>query len=162
MKHLLITTIATVLLVDYVALIGDENNPLITGSIVEKALRYAIKKPTGKLNQADLDKEVWRLDFRGASRTDSGFKEVLKIKRGKNLLFNNHSRITDAGLKEVAKLKHLEGLSLMQTEITDAGIKEIAKLRKINGLNFQNTKVSSVGVARLQKAPPKCRILCKS
>lgn len=44
----------------------------------------------------------------------------------KEILFNRIARITDAGLKEVAKLKHLEGLSLMETQITDAGLQELA------------------------------------
>ena len=132
---------------------------LITDPVIEAGFRSAIKKPLGQLTQADLKKEVWRLDFRFTRVTDAGLMEISKLTGIKELLFNFEARITDAGLKEIAKLRQLEGLSLMETSITDEGLKEVARLKNLKGLNLQRTKVTSAGIAALRKALPKCRIL---
>ncbi|MBC8326373.1 MAG: hypothetical protein H8E27_12190 [Verrucomicrobia subdivision 3 bacterium] len=106
--------------------------PLIADPIVEKAIRGSLKKPVGKLTEADLEKV-----------------EVL-------LLFR--TQITDAGLKEVAKLQKLKTLSLFRTQITDAGLKEVAKLHHLEGLNLLGTQVTKAGVAELKRALPNCKI----
>jgi len=70
--------------------------------ILEKAVRRELKKPTGKLTEADLAK-VTALSFRGTKITDSGLKEVAKLQKlGRLILFNN-SQITDAGVAELKK-----------------------------------------------------------
>ena len=101
--------------------------------ILEKAVRSELKKPTGKLTEADLVK-VTALSLRG-------------------------TKITDSGLKEVAKLQKLETLDLNTTQITDAGLQELAKLQKLGRLIlFNNSQITDVGVAELKKALPSCEI----
>ena len=101
--------------------------------ILEKAVRKELKKPTGELTKADLEK-VTALSFRG-------------------------TKITDSGLKEVAKLQKLETLDLNTTQITDAGLKELAKLQQLGRLIlFNNSQITDAGVAELKKALPSCEI----
>ena len=52
----------------------------------------------------------------------------------------HRTQITDTGLKEVAKLKRLKTLGLWNTKITDAGLKDIAKLQRLTYLNLQINK----------------------
>lgn len=125
---------------------------VIADRVVENRFRMAINKMTEELDEADLEKEFWRLDFRNAPISDEGLKEVAKIKQVKNLLFDGAAVFTDAGLKEVSKLSRLEGLSLMGTDITDAGLNELSNLQNIDNLNLQNTNVTSAGLTRLLKA----------
>ena len=100
--------------------------------IVEQAIREQLEKPTGELTEADLGK-------------------VTKLKL-------NSTRITDSGLKEVTKLKQLKELYLVSTKITDEGLKEVAQLKQLRSLDLSFTKSTPAGVAELQKALPKCRI----
>ena len=123
----------------------------ISSSIVESSLRAAIKKPDGELNSRDLQKEIWRLDFRFAAVTDEDLKDVPKLAHVKEILFNHSAKISDSGLKEIAKLRHLEGLSLMETQITDAGLQHLAPLKNINSLNLQKTAITSDGLNKLLK-----------
>ena len=81
--------------------VSPADEKLIADPIVEKAVRRELQKPTGKLNEAGLEK-VFRLDL-------------------------DRTQITDAGLKELAKLLSLEELYLVNTQITDAGLAELKK-----------------------------------
>ena len=114
------------------SVLAADKKPLIADPIVEKAIREKIKKPTGELTKADLDK-VTRIHL-------------------------HTTKITDAGLKEVAKLQQLTHLYLGDTQITDEGLKEVAKLKKLTILYLYGTKVTDAGVAELKKALPKCEI----
>ena len=69
--------------------------------ILEKAVRSELKKPTGKLTEADLEK-VTELHL-------------------------HHAPITDAGLVELAKLQNLTDLYLSDTQVTEAGVAELKK-----------------------------------
>ena len=95
-----------ILMVIAVAVVGQsvlaaDKKPLIADPIVEKAVQKELKKPEGKLTDADLEK-VTRL-------------------------FLVSTKITDAGLKEVAKLQQLKYLYLFNTQITKAGVAELKK-----------------------------------
>ena len=81
--------------------VSPADEKLIADPIVEKAVRRELQKPTGKLNEAGLEK-VFRLDL-------------------------DRTQITDAGLKELAKLLSLQELYLVNTQITDAGLAELKK-----------------------------------
>ena len=83
------------------SVLAADKKPLIADPIVEKAIREELKKPTGELTEADLEK-VRRLS-----------------------LFN--IQITDTGLKEVAKLQQLTTLYLRGTQVTKAGGAELKK-----------------------------------
>ena len=73
----------------------------ITNPIVEEAIRNSLKKPEGKLTEADLAK-VTELNLRGP-------------------------KITDAGLKDIAKMQQLTRLRLSRTKVTKAGVAELQK-----------------------------------
>ena len=129
---------------------------VITNSIVEKAIRNRLNKPTGELTKTDLEK-VFILELPQTEITDVSLKEVVKCKNIK-LLNLDKTEITDAGLKEIAKLQQLTDLYLAGTKITAAGLKEIAKMQKLTTLFLDDTNITDAGVAEFKKALPKCTI----
>ena len=137
--------------------VSQADEKLIADPIVEKAVRRELQKPTGKLNEADLEK-VTSLDLTFTKITDVGLKEVAKLQKLTSLGLAR-TQITDAGLKELTKLRNLKKLSLRGTQITDAGLKEVAKLQKLEMLNLTGTKVTKEGVTELKKALPNCLII---
>ncbi len=72
-----------------------------SAKVIEAAIRRTIKKPTGELTKADLEKV-----------TTLGF---------------NSTKITDAGIKDIAKLQKLERLWLSDAKITRKGAFELSK-----------------------------------
>ena len=168
--------------------VSPADEKLIADPIVEKAVRKKLKRPEGKLTEADL-KKVTHLDLRGTKIlgateiTDEGLKEVAKLQQLTSLNLRDNTKITNTGLKEVAKLEKLtwlhlsntvitnadlkelaklqklKSLNLNSTQITDAGLKELAKLQKLELLFLNSTKVTKAGVAELKKALPNCEIL---
>jgi hypothetical protein len=142
------------------AMAGDPNpssrdepatgNPLLSDSIVEKAIRKSIKKPNGDLNQADLEK-VTHLVLANTGVTDAGLKELPKLPNLSSLALAFCRNVTDAGLKHVAMCEQLTTLSLVFTKVTDAGLDDVAKLSKLTSLGLSNTRVTEAGVIRLKK-----------
>ena len=153
----------------------------IADPIVEMEIRRQIRKPTGELTEADLEK-VTELSFSHNTRiTDECLKEVAKLPRLRGLGLWD-TKITDAGLKEVAKLAQLERINLGGTKITDsrpqgklaklkkltylnlryitritnAGLKELVKCKQLRELYLGHTQITDT--AELQKALPKCKI----
>ena len=104
----------------------------IANPIVEKAIRKQIKKPTGELTEANLEKVTE--------------------------LYLNDTKITDAGLEDLTKLKNLTDLPLSRTKITDAGLKDTAKMQQLTRLSLNYTGITDAGAAELKKAMPKCKI----
>jgi len=121
----------------------------IADPIVEKEIRRQLKKPTGELNRADLEK-VTKLSLNVTQITDEGLNEVIKLPKLRGLALWD-TKITDAGLKEVIKLKHLNYLNLGGTKITDAGLKELAKLKNLTELNLRYTQITDAGLKELAK-----------
>ena len=117
--------------------------------IVEKEIRRQLKKPTGELNMAELEK-VTKLSLNVTQITDEGLNEVIKLPKLRGLALWD-TKITDAGLKEVIKLKHLSYLNLGGTKITDAGLKELAKLKSLTELNLRYTQITDAGLKELAK-----------
>jgi len=138
------------------SVVAADEKPLIADPIVEKAVRESLKKPTGELTEADLEK-VTVVYFNGTKITDAGLKELAKLQQLERLSLRD-TQITDAGLKEMAKFKQLERVYLGSPNITDAGLKEVAKLKQLEWLHLSSTQITKTGVAELQKALPKCRI----
>ena len=60
------------------SVLAADKKPLIADPIVEKELRYRLKKPTGELTDADLAK-VTLLGLSFIKITDAGLKEVTKL-----------------------------------------------------------------------------------
>ena len=160
---------------------SDPIEKLIADPIVEKAIRSSLKKPEGKLTEADLEK-VTDLDLHNTFITDAGLKEVVKLQQLK-LLDLFRTQVTDEGLKDLAKLQHLTILILSLTNTTDAGLEDVAKLQKLTRLALEDTNISDAslknlvklkrleslwlydtnvtkaGAAELQKALPSCEII---
>ena len=86
------------------SVLAADKKPASSGqsAIIEKEIRRVLKKPTGELTKSDLE----------------------KVRR---LSFYYSTKITDTGLKEVAKLKQLTTLRLLFTKVTKAGVAELKK-----------------------------------
>ncbi|MDP7052545.1 MAG: hypothetical protein QF600_11505 [Verrucomicrobiota bacterium] len=121
--------------------------------VIEAAIRVELKKLTGKLTEADLEK-VTSLNLNNTIMLDEGLKELPKLRYLR--LFG--TLISDAGLKELTKRQQLTAIDLGLTQISDAGLKELPKLKKLRSLNLNDTKVTKAGVAELKKALPNCEI----
>jgi len=103
---------------------------LIADPIVEKAIRKEIKKPTGELTKADLEKVT-----------------------GLNLGFNKLTEVP----KGLEKLTQLKTLWLYANNLTD--VKVLEKLTKLESLYLDdNPALTKAQIAQLQKALPKCEI----
>ena len=110
------------------ALVGCGKN--IADPVVEKAIREAIRKPKGKLTEADLEK-VTRLALNGNQLTEVP--------------------------KELEKLSQLEKLALYENQLTD--FEGLEKLTKLESLWIRNSPdLTKAQIAELQKALPKCKI----
>ena len=101
----------------------------IANPIVEKAIRKQIKKPTGELTEADLEK-VTRLDIR-----DNGLTDV----------------------KGLEKLTQLTSLDLRDNKLTD--VKVLEKLTQLTYLDLSNNPdLTTTQINQLKKTMPKCLI----
>jgi len=103
---------------------------IIADPIVEKAIRKSLKKPTGELTKADLEK-VARLSLK-----------------------NNQLTELPKGLE---KLTNLEGLYLANNRLTEVtGLEKLTQLKELSvESDFDLTKAQ---IDELQKALPKCEI----
>ena len=134
-----------------VVLDDPEAKVIITDPIVEKAIRKRLRKPTGELAKADLEK-VTTLSLGYSKLTDAGLKEVGKLQQLTSLDLSVCKQITDAGLMEVARLQQLTSLNLFFCkQITDSGLKEVAKLEKLTELALFATKITDAGLKEIAK-----------
>ena len=113
----------------------DTGETIITGTpakfnpIVEKAIREQLKKPTGELTKADLEK-VKALDF-------------------------SSNKLTSVNGLE--KLTQLTMLNLEDNQLTD--VKGLENLTKLNGLHLSNNPaLTKAQIDELKKALPNCYI----
>ena len=164
MRHIL-------LMIAVGALVGCGKN--IADPVVEKAIREAIRKPKGKLTEADLEK-VTILDLRSNKLTDvTGLEKLTKLKE----LYLAKNQLTN--VKGLEKLWQLTRLHLHSNQLTD--VKGLEKLTQLTHLNLTSNKLTSVTglenltqlthlylenspdltkaqIDELQKALPKCKI----
>ena len=139
----------------------------------EETIRNELKKPTGELTKADLEK-VTELNLEKNQLTDvKGLEKLTQLKwlgldnneltdvKGlENLtqltelyLFNN--KLTS--VKGLEKLTQLTVLSLLDNQLTD--VKGLAKLKKLNWLDLEyNPDLTKAQIDPLKKALPKCII----
>ena len=101
----------------------------IANPIVEKVIRAQLKKPTGELTQADLEKVP-------------------------GLSLESH-QLTD--VKDLEKLPQLKALDLSSNKLTS--VNGLEKLTQLTMLNLEdNPDLTKAQIAGLKKALPKCNI----
>jgi internalin A len=145
----------------------------IADPIVEKAVREELKKPTGELTEADLEKvtylklddnkltsvkglekltQLTKLNFRDNQLTDvTGLEKLTQLE----LLILGHNQLTD--VKGLENLTQLKTLILSFNKLTDVrGLEKLTQLRELV-LTF-NPDLTKAQIAELQKALPNCRI----
>jgi Leucine-rich repeat (LRR) protein len=149
------------------------NEKLIADPIVEKRIRTELRKPTGELTEADLEK-VTELNLVGYQLTDvKGLEKLTKLKE----LSLDGNQLTDVkGLEKLTKLKELslpfnqltnvkglekltqlKELYLQANQLTD--VKGLEKLTNLEGLYLEgNPDLTKAQIDELKKALPKCRI----
>ena len=129
---------------------------LITDPIVEKAIRKSLKKPTGDLTKADLEK-VTMLGIEGFEKNN----QLTDVPEGlENLpqlwyLSLSINKLTD--VKGLENLTQLEELKLDRNQLTD--VKGLENLTHLKELYLQgNPDLTKAQIDELQKALPKCKI----
>ena len=145
----------------------------IANPIVEKAIRKELKKPTGELTKADLEKmtklflesskltsvksleKLTQLTYLGLldnQLTDvKGLEKLTQLK----VLFLSHNELTD--VKGLEKLTQLKELDLVGNQLTS--VKGLEKLAKLTSLNLKdNPNLTEAQIAELEKGLPNCKI----
>ncbi len=93
------------------------------------------------------------LDLSGTKITNSGLKEVSKIKSLMCLILNNNSNITDEGISNL-ELPNLRVLSLSSTRVTDAGVSVLTGMPSLTSIDISNLdKVTVKSIHELSKLP---------
>ena len=123
----------------------------IADPIVEKAIREKLKKPTGELTVADLEKVMYlKLD-------DNKLTSVKGLEKLTQLTKLNLSQNELTDVKGLEKLTQLKSLMLQNNQLADVkGLEKLAKLEELNLYN--NPDLTKAQIATLQRALPKCRI----
>jgi len=146
---------------------------LIVDPIVEKAIRESLKKPTGELTEADLEK-VTELELDRKQLTSvKGLEKLTQLES----LHLPHNKLTNVkglenltqlkelplddnqltSVKGLEKLTQLEGLWLPRNQLTD--VKGLEKLTRLTELDLMdNPALTKAQIDELQKALPKCKI----
>ena len=125
---------------------------LITDPIVEKKIRIKLKKLTGELTEADLEK-ITHLSFYGQVLTEVP-KELEKLTQLERLGLHTN-QLTD--LKGLEKLTKLEALDLMDNQLTS--VKGLENLTQLERLYLKdNPDLTKAQIDQLQKALPNCKI----
>ena len=123
----------------------------IANPIVEKVIRAQLKKPTGELTQADLEK-VPGLSLESHQLTD--VKDLEKLSQLKGLDLSSNKLTSVNGLE---KLTQLTMLNLEDNQLTD--VKGLENLTKLNGLHLRdNPDLTKAQINELKKALPNCYI----
>ena len=145
----------------------------IANPIVEKVIRAQLKKPTGELTQADLEK-VPGLSLESHQLTD--VKDLEKLPQLKALDLSSNKLTSVNGLEKLTKLTMLnlndnqltdvkglenltqvERLHLESNQLTSVkGLENLKQLKKLNLKN--NPDLTKAQIDQLQKALPKCKI----
>ena len=128
-----------------------------SAKVIEAAIRKRIKKPTGELTKADLEKVSW-LNVRGTGRPSAlqltdvkGLEKLTLLKE----LYLQDNQLTD--VKGLEKLTKLTELRLENNQLTD--VKGLEKLTKLKTLwLIDNPDLTKAQIDQLKKALPKCKI----
>ena len=120
--------------------------------VIEKAIREELKKPTGGLTEADLEK-VKSLRLSNKQLTSvKGLENLTQL----TLLDLTANKLTD--VKGLEKLTQLKELRLERNQLTD--VKSLEKLTQLELLWLHdNPALTKAQIDELDKALPNCRIL---
>ena len=111
---------------------------LITDPIVEKAIREELKKPTGELTKADLEKvTLLILSYTELTEVPKELENLTQLR--KLYLWNN--KLTD--VKSLKKFTKLERLNLSGNQLTELP-KGLEKLTKLRALHLGDNKLTDV------------------
>tara|TARA_B100001123_G_scaffold299299_1_gene333844 strand:- start:287 stop:748 length:462 start_codon:yes stop_codon:yes gene_type:complete len=134
------------------SVLGADKKPLIADPIVEKAIRKSLKKTTGELTKADLEKVTGLVLF-NKQLTDVP-KELEKLTQLSSLYLHVNKLTSVKGLE---KLTQLRLLNLYNNKLTD--VKGLEKLNQLTWLDLRgNPDLTKAKIAELQKALPNCKI----
>jgi len=148
---------------------------IIDDPIVEKEIRRQLKKPTGELNRADLEKVTKLVLYENKlTELSKGLEKLTQLEE----LHLGHNQLTDVrGLEDLTKLwymnlfdnrltklpKGLEKLDQLKTlnlndnKLTD--VKGLEKLAQLTRLYLaSNPDLTKAQIAELEKALPNCTI----
>ena len=128
--------------------VSPAKEKLIADPIVEEAIRKSLKKPEGKLTEADLDKVEMIIFSPNTQITNEGLKDLVKLQK-LDSLYLDFTKITDESLKEVSRLQQFTHLGLSNTQITDSCLDQVVKLQQLEKLFLMRTKISDAGLKQL-------------
>ena len=141
---------------------------------VEKQIRGAIKKPTGELTKADLEKVTYlylsinqltsvkclekltQLTEVNLTRNQlTSVKGLEKLTQLKKLYLSINQLTTVQGLEKLSKLEHLVVYDNKLTSVK--GLEKLTQLQRLS--LYKNPDLTKAQIDELQKALPKCDIL---
>ncbi len=145
-----------------------------SAKVIEAAIRKSLKKTTGELTKADLEKVTrLRLIDKQLNEIPKGLEKLTQL----TSMHLDHNQLTNAkgleklthlthlslfnnklaNVKDLEKLTQLEVLILAVNELTD--VKDLEKLTQLKTLWLQgNSDLTKVQIKQLEKALPKCNI----
>ena len=143
---------------------SEEEQPeekLITNPVVEAAIRKELKKPTGELTKADLEK-VTKLDLSCLNFSKLINKKLTEVAQGLEKLTElerlhlETNQLTDVnGLEKLTQLTELD-LGYNRLTVVPKGLE---KLTQLTWLSLQgNLDLPNAQIDELKKALPKCDI----
>ena len=125
-----------------------------SAKVIEAAIRKSLKKPTGELTKADLEKVTF-LDFSFNQHQLTDVQGLEKLTKLKRLVLEVNQLTNVKGLENLTQLKELY---LRDNKLTDVtGLENLTQLTLLS--LHSNPDLTKAQVAELQKALPKCKIL---
>jgi Leucine-rich repeat (LRR) protein len=124
--------------------VSDPSDP--NNVTIEAAIRKKIKKPTGELTKADLEKVTYLNLARNKLTNVKGLEKLNQLKKGLNLTFN---KLTD--VKGLENLTQLTELWLNGNQLTE--VKGLEKLTQLSELGLGDNQLTDIpkGLEKLTK-----------
>ena len=121
------------------SVLAADKKPLIADPIVEKAIREELKKPTGNLTKADLEKVTGLFLFQNQLPSVKGLEKLTQLTE----LHLGGNQLTS--INDLEKLTQLTILDLRTNKLTDVtGLEKLTKLEELYLGDNQLTEVPKV------------------